>query len=74
MADVDVTNGDEADRRALELIKQSGVLNPNMTLDKVLELTQKINEVHNKFKKPGSVTAKHTDTFIHSHFIYKHEE
>jgi hypothetical protein len=59
----------EADRQAIELIRDSGVLNPNATLDKVMQLTLRMVAV-----QPAQVRARHTDTFIHSHFIYKHEE
>ncbi len=56
------------DLRAIELIKTSGVLNPNMTLDKVMDLTQKL------VAQAPALEAAHKDTFITKHFIYKHED
>ncbi len=63
------------DSEAMALIKSSGVLNPNMTMDKILELTQKLSAMSPAVQAnaEGVAQALHTDTFIHSHFIYKHE-
>lgn len=57
-----------ADAKALQLIRESGVLNPSVTLDRILEVTRQLAAV-----EPPKA-ERHTDTFIHSHFIYKHED
>ncbi len=63
--------GSSSDVRAMELIRTSGVLNPNITLDKIMELTQRLSEQESA---EAAVAGKHVDTFIHKHFIYRHEE
>ena len=62
--------------KAMELIKTSGVLNPSMTMDKILELTQKLAAMEPTADAAlgGSAAPKHVDTFIHSHFIFRHED
>jgi hypothetical protein len=62
---------DVSDRnvQALEIIKASGILNPHITLDKIMELTQKVSQIPG-----GPQDLRHTDTFIHSHFIFTHTE
>lgn len=60
-----------SDVQAMELIRASGVLNPNITLDKIMELTQRLSEQEGVME---AVAAKHVDIFIHKHFIYRHEE
>jgi hypothetical protein len=60
----------DPDRQAMEMIRTSGVLNPNMTLDSIMALTERLAAIG----PAGAVSARHTDTFIHRHFIYKHEE
>jgi hypothetical protein len=57
----------ETDKRALEIIRTSGLLNPNATMTQIMEATQRVLEL-------PPTEARHSDTFIHSHFIYKHEE
>jgi hypothetical protein len=61
-----------SDTQALDLIRASGVLNPNITLDKIMELTQRLSEQEGL--RTEAVRGRHVDTFIHSHFIYRHEE
>jgi hypothetical protein len=56
--------------KAIEMIKASGVLNPKMPLEEVLNLTQKLQALHAGSPKD----ARHTDWFIHSHFIFSHVE
>jgi hypothetical protein len=63
------SNPDDADVRAMEMIKSSGILNPNVTLERVMDLTQRLAEA-----SAGEVVALHTDTFIHKHFIWKHTD
>ena len=58
----------ERDIKAIELIRASGILNPNITLDKLMEITQKANEIQ------GGATSEGKDSFIHKHFIYTHED
>jgi len=65
----------DVDSKAMELIKSSGVLNPKMPLEEVLNLTQKLQSLHALHaRSPQAAKTSHTDTFIHSHFIYKHED
>jgi hypothetical protein len=65
----------ESDIRAMELIKSSGALNPNMTMDKLLDLTQKLADLEPTVDAAApAANAKHVDTFIHRHFIFRHEE
>ena len=54
----------DPDAKAIELIKASGVLNPNITMEKIMGVTQQLVELEAR--------AQHCDTFIHRHFIYKH--
>ncbi|MGC2656809.1 MAG: hypothetical protein WA324_02455 [Bryobacteraceae bacterium] len=62
----------DVDLKAMEMIKASGVLNPKMPLEEVLNLTEKLQALH--ASAPRAIKPAHTDTFIHSHFIYKHED
>ena len=62
------TRPSAADIKAIELIRESGVLNPSSTLDRIMEVTKQLAVI-----EPPTAEA-HTDTFIHKHFIYKHTE
>jgi len=62
------TRPSAADIKAMELIRESGVLNPSSTLDRIMEVTSQLAAI-----EPPTAEA-HTDTFIHKHFIYKHVE
>jgi hypothetical protein len=57
----------DAEVKAINLIRESGILNPDATLDKIADLTQEIAEL-----EKDTVVLEHSDTFIHRHFIYKH--
>lgn len=58
----------DTDVKAMELIKASGVLNPHMTLDKLMEVTQQLAELD---EEP---LEAHSDKFVHKHFIFKHTD
>lgn len=61
------SNPENADSKAIEMIKASGILNPSFTLDKIMDLSSRVAGL---VAKP----SVHTDTFIHSHFIYIHQD
>jgi hypothetical protein len=54
----------DPDAKAMELIRASGVLNPNVTMDKIMDVTQRLSEL--------TAVGQHCDSFIHRHFVYKH--
>ena len=58
------TETPSADQQALALIQSSGILNPNVTLEKILEATATL-------AGNSGVKKDLTATFIHSDFIYK---
>jgi hypothetical protein len=53
------------DQESMELIQLSGVLNPNATLDKIMEVSSKIAEIH----AASGITERPT-VFIHHAYIY----
>jgi hypothetical protein len=59
------TQAPNADQQALALIQSSGILNPNTTLDKIIDVSEKISELN---KEKG--TNRGTNIFIHQNFIY----
>jgi hypothetical protein len=58
----------DADQQALALIQGSGILNPNTTLDKIMELSGQISGLQDD----GPVTRS-TQVFIGSFFTFKIE-
>ena len=60
------------DQRAMELIRSSGVLNHDITIDTILKLTQNLTALHTATANTNN-SAKRTDTFLHPNFLYKHE-
>jgi hypothetical protein len=57
----------DADQQAIALIQISGILNPNMTLDKIMELTGQISRLQDDAPK-----TRFQQTFIGSFFAFKH--
>ncbi|MGA5696088.1 hypothetical protein ACPCHU_15905 [Bacillus bombysepticus] len=53
------------DKRALQLIKESGVLNPNTTLKEILSLCEQLSGLEGN--------ELYEDTFVQPRFIYKHK-
>jgi hypothetical protein len=58
----------DADQQALALIQSSGILNPNITLDKIMELSGQISGLQGD----APVTTS-TQVFIGSFFTFKIE-
>jgi hypothetical protein len=56
------------DARAIELIKASGVLNPNLTLDKLIDVTHQLAQM-----EPASDGIKQLAwmAFVGSMYVYK---
>ena len=61
------TQAPDADQQALALIQISGILNPNTTLDKIMELSGKISGLQDD----GPVTRAGKQVFIGSFFTFK---
>ena len=59
------TQAPDADQQALALIQSSGILNPNMTLDQIIELSGKISELQDQAPVIGEAV------FISRKFVYK---
>ncbi len=58
-----------ADARAMDLIRASGVLNPNLTLDKLMEVSRELGELEPA--GDGRPTVAASMTFIAPFYIYK---
>ena len=59
----------------MTIIQKSGILNPKMPLEEVMTLTKHLATLHSATKSTsGVIEAHHKDTFIHSHFIFTHED
>jgi len=74
MADAMTPTSGAEDVRALDLLKTSGVLNPNLTIDRLMAVTRQIAEL-----EPDSVTANGSGvngdafaTFAGSFYVYKY--
>jgi hypothetical protein len=58
------TQAPDADQQALALIRSSGILNPNMTLDKIIELSGRLSGLQD------DAPVIDTLTFISRKFVY----
>jgi hypothetical protein len=58
----------DADQQALALIQSSGILNPNTTLDKIMELSGQISGLQD-----DAPVTRSTQVFIGSFFTFKIE-
>jgi len=74
MADAMTPTSGAEDVRALDLLKTSGVLNPNLTIDRLMAVTRHIAEL-----EPDPVTANGSGvngdafaTFAGSFYVYKY--
>jgi hypothetical protein len=56
------------DARALDLIQASGVLNLDLTLDKLMDVTRRLNELDPALD--GGVPT--TNVFLHRFFCFRH--
>ena len=63
------TAGDDADLKAMELIKSSGILNKSTTLDQIMALSMTLSGP--SFRSSGAAARW---TFISRHFIYKGDQ
>ena len=54
-----------ADARAMDLLRTSGVLNPNATLDTLMDVSRQLAEL-----EPRLTEDSGWKTFIHNQFIY----
>jgi len=61
------TQAPDADQQALALIQSSGILNPNTTLDKIIELSGNISELQDE----APVTRTGIQVFIGSFFTFR---
>jgi hypothetical protein len=59
------TQTPNVDQQAIALIQSSGILNPNATLDKIIEISGKISELQG-----AGPVSRITAIFIHPGFIY----
>jgi hypothetical protein len=70
MADVPALTTSAEDGRALDLFKASGVLNPNLTLDKLMDVTRQLAELE-PATDGGTEAAYHM--FIHRFYCLRHQ-
>jgi hypothetical protein len=54
-------------QQALALLQSSGILNPNVTLEKVMEVTATL-------AGNSGVTERGLDVFIHPAFVFKNQD
>lgn len=54
----------EVEQRAFDMIRESGVLNPDVTLDRLMEVSSELS----------AIAELRETTFIFEHFIYKRVE
>jgi hypothetical protein len=55
------------DRQAIALLQSSGILNPNVTLEKIMEVTATL-------AGNSGVTERATLIFIHGNFVFKAQD
>ena len=58
------TTAPDADQQALALIQSSGILNPNVTLGKIMEVTATL-------AKSSGPVERGVNVFIHPNFVFK---
>ena len=66
-ASIDRSSIDDA--RALDLIAASGVLNPDLTLDKPMEVTRQLAEIEPTIIS-GMINTVTINVFLHNQFCY----
>jgi hypothetical protein len=64
------------DTRAIELIRASGVLNPNLTLDGLIDVTRKLAELApaNGTATSAGPTVAASMTFVGTFYVYKQQQ
>ena len=58
------TETPSADQQALAVIQSSGILNPNVTLEKIMEVTATLAKSSGPTERPSNI-------FIHQNFVFK---
>jgi hypothetical protein len=69
MADAPALGSGTDDVRALDLLETSGVLNRNLTLDKLMEVTRQLAEIEST-TIPGMINTVTINVFLHNQFCY----
>lgn len=60
-------------KEVMKLIKESGILNPDATLEQIMNTSEKLSEFKAIRAEHHGLEA-HEDTFIHEHFIHTHRD
>jgi hypothetical protein len=63
----ETTRPGNPDPQAIALLQSSGILNPNVTLEKIMEVTVTLAE-------SSGVTERGTAIFIHRDFVFKSQD
>ena len=69
MADAPASISSVDDVSALDLLEASGVLNPNLTLDKLMQLTRQLAEIEPTIIS-GMINTVTINVFLHNQFCY----
>jgi hypothetical protein len=69
MADAPAFTSSTDDVRVLDLLEASGVLNPNLTLDKLMAVTRQLAEIE-PTTSPGMINTVTINVFLHNQFCY----
>ena len=69
MADTPASTSSIDDVKTLDLLAASGVLNPNLTLDKLMQLTRQLAEIE-PTTIPGIINTVTINVFLHNQFCY----
>ena len=69
MADTPASTSSIDDVKTLDLLAASGVLNPNFTLDKLMEVTRQLAEIE-PTTIPGMINTVTINVFLHNQFCY----
>jgi hypothetical protein len=62
------TTAPDADQQALALIQSSGILNPNTTLDQIIELSGKLSGLQD-----DAPVERGTQVFVGRFYVFKNE-
>jgi hypothetical protein len=69
MADTPASTSSIDDVKTLDLLAASGVLNPNFTLDKLMEVSRQLAEIE-RTTIPGMINTVTINVFLHNQFCY----
>ena len=69
MADAPAFTSGTDDIRVLDLLEASGVLNPNLTLDKLMQVTRQMAEIE-PTTIPRLINTVTINVFLHNQFCY----